>query len=236
MGLSISYLQGRQSIFYAARMKFAAAVTLTIALLNVGVPTRAQGLQVDVEEARRLQGEIADMRETNLANKKRIDELTRKVDQLQSALREANERNRTVDEPATREDLKRLAEKVAEVDAQREKDRKAILDQFEKLEKGLKEILRSGGGNNGGKSRPREQSSEQSTQETAPEVLEGNFLKHVVQSGETFSEIIEAFNAALKKEGRPTVSYSQVRKANPKLDLNRIRVGQEILLPVPDKK
>ena len=81
-----------------------------------------------------------------------------------------------MDEPATREDLKRLAEKVAEVDAQREKDRKAILDQFEKLEKGLKEILRSGGGNNGGKSRPREQSSEQSTQETAPEALEGNFL------------------------------------------------------------
>jgi TolA-binding protein len=210
-------------IFMLRFMKFAAAViaisTLLCSILSVG----AQGLQVDSEEVRRLQGEVADLRDANAESKRRISELNRRIDNLQNSLREANERQISRQgDFVTREDLKKILDQINQVDERRESDRKIILDAFDKLEKSLS--------SNTSRRPPTVDTP------TPPAKIEGTFYPHKVQSGETLSHILEAYNEALQKEGRPRVSYSQVKQANPKLDLNRIRVGQEILLPVPDKK
>jgi LysM repeat protein len=212
-------------------MKFSAAAILTFSLLCSGLNGRAQSIQVDIEEFKRLQGEVADMRDARVADARKISDLTRKVEQLQSALRDSNEKSTLrMGDYITREDLKKIVDRIAEVDSQRENDRKVILEEFDKLAKALSRppMDRS-------KGRDREV-TERNDPPAKEEKIEGEFYPHTVKSGETLGEILQAYNAALKKDGRPTVTFSQVKKVNPKLNLNRIRVGEEILLPVPAKK
>ena len=210
-------------------MKFAAAKLIVFALLCSAFPSRAQGIQVDQEEFRRLQGEVADLRDAKAADQRRINELSRKVDQLQSALRESNEKHTLkLGDAVTRDDLKKIIDQIVEVDKKRAEDRDVILDQFEKLAKAVSEPR-------GNTRRPRVTENKEKEDEK-PTQIEGTFIEHKVKDGDVFSVILQDFNAALKDEGRPTITTSDVKKVNPKVDLNRIYVGQTILLPVPDKK
>lgn len=213
-------------------MKFAAAKIILFALLCSALPGRAQGIQVDAEEFRRLQGEVADLRDAKTADQRRISELSRKVEQLQTALRSAEERTTIkLGDAITREDLKKVIDRISEVDEKREGDRKIILEEFDKLAKALsKPPMREVPDR-----RPKIRDTDNETV-NEPEPFEGKVYPHKVEPNQTVSQIIEWWNTSLKKEGLPTISYSQVKKANPKLDFNRIRVGQEILLPVPEKK
>ena len=221
--------------FYVAFMKFAAAKIVLFALLCSALPGRAQGIQVDLEEFRRLQGEVADLRDAKTADQRRISELSRKVEQLQTALRSAEERTTIkLGDAITREDLKKVIDRISEVDEKRESDRKIILEEFDKLAKALSKPTISDSPRTR-RQNNRETEKEKET-EKEPEPFEGTVYPHKVEPNQTVSQIIEWWNTSLKKEGLPTISYSQVKKANPKLDFNRIRVGQEILLPVPEKK
>ena len=209
-------------------MKFAAAKLILFALLCSALTGRAQGIQVDQEEFRRLQGEVADLRDAKAADQRRIGELSRKIDQLQTALRESNEKHTLkMGDAVTHEDLKKIVEQIVAVDKKRAEDRDVILEQFDKLAKVV--------ANPGTKTRPLRKETEKQEDEK-PAVIEGTFIEHKVKDGDMFSKILQDFNVALKDEGRPTVTTSDVKKVNPKLDLNRLRVGQTILLPVPDKK
>jgi TolA-binding protein len=224
------------SDFYVADMKFATVPRFLFVMLAAGLFTLrafSQGLQVDVEEFKRLQGEVADLRDAHSAQQRRISELNRRVDSLQEALKEANQRAKLNNEDfVTREALKKVLDQVAEVDQKREADRKVVLEQLEKLGKALSQPPMRG---------PRESSGtrkekDPGTNNDTAEVLEGKFIPRIVEEGEYFSGILEAYNEFLKKEGRPPIKTADVKRANPGLNPDRIRKGQEILLPLPDKK
>ena len=227
--------------FYVARMKFAAVSrTIFASILPVllCLPVRAQGLQVDVEEFKRLQGEVADLRDANNAYQKRISELSRRIDKLQEDMRETHERSTMkMGDFATREELKKIIDRLAEVDQKRENDRKVILDEFEKLGKTLAASSlsesRNGSKRNGGSSRERDR---EQPKESKPEVYEGKVIEYPVEKNQTFSEILQKYNEHLKEQGLPTIRQSDVLKANPNLNPNRIYEGQKINLPVPEKK
>ncbi len=58
--------------------------------------------------------------------------------------------------------------------------------------------------------------------------------EHVVQPGEFLSTILEAYNSAFKAEGLSgRVTQSQVLKANPGMNADRLLVGQKLLIPLP---
>ena len=218
-------------------MKFAALFrSLFVAVLTawfcVAIP--AQGLQVDVEEFKRLQGEVADLRDANVAYQKRISELTRRIEKLQEDVREAHDRSTMkMGDLVTREELKKVIDRIAEVDEKREADRKIILEQFDKLEKALTSGASGSRSVNRGNTRERERETEK---EPKPEIIEGKFLEYIVQKDESFSVILDRYNRQLKEEGLPTIRRADVEKVNPNLNPNRIFTGQMIRLPVPDKK
>ena len=216
-------------------------VCLALAPVWLCVATAGQGLQVDVEEFKRLQGEVADLRDANASYQKRIGELTRRIEKLQEDVRASNEKaTLKMGDLVTREEMKKVIDRIAEVDEKRESDRKVILEQFDKLEKTLMAALAGNGGGRSsgarsGRNSDREREKEPDRDAKA-ETIEGVFFPHKVKPDETLSEIIQLFNKTLQADGRPTIGLSAVRKANPNLDLDRIYVGQTIQLPVPDKK
>jgi TolA-binding protein len=225
-------------------MKFASlfrTVFPAVLAAGFGVSILAQGLQVDVEEFKRLQGEVADLRDANTAYRKRFEEMTRRIEKLQEDVRESHDRSTMkMGDLVTREELKKVIDRIADVDEKRESDRKVILEEFEKLGKTLSaSALSSTKSNSRGNPREREpekQTERQREKETKPEVIEGKFLEYVVKPDEPFSVILQNYNEHLKKEGLPTIRQSDVMKVNPNLNPNRIFVGQKIQLPVPEKK
>lgn len=199
--------------------------------LSIGLPwAGAQPLTVDLEEFRRLAGEVADLRDASVAQQRRITQLQKEVEALRSSLRDANERATTrMGEMVTREDLKKAFDRIQEVDQKREADRRLILDEFEKLGK----TLATPADRPDRRRRDREKEPEPDVP-AAP--IEGTFYPHKVAKGESLGEIISKYNAHLAEKGLPKITLSQVRAANPKVNIDRIYVGQEILLPVPEKK
>jgi hypothetical protein len=123
---------------------------------------------------------------------------------------------------ATRAAIKDLTDKLAEMDKKRLADRELILNEMTKLAKSLT--------TGGGFTRPR-LPSDTNTVTTPPVPVKG--FEHTIESGESLLAILGAYNAEFKKQGKKSVTYTQVMAANPGLKPERLIVGQKIIIPEP---
>ena len=57
---------------------------------------------------------------------------------------------------------------------------------------------------------------------------------YTVQSGDRLDLIVKAYNADFVKRGYKKITLRQTKEANPKVDWNRLRVGQKIVIPNPE--
>jgi vacuolar-type H+-ATPase subunit I/STV1 len=225
-----------------AVMKRFASLLLCSAFLKCSLLAADAGLEpADVEEIKRLIGRVQDLEEGALVYRRKIEDLTVQLEGMRSALREANENSsRKMAETVNRDDLKRLTEKLQEVDQKREADKRLILEEIEKLPAKLVKTIPSAPPPwNGSNSKSNRTERTEKTEDKKPTGDSKNemFFTHKVERNENLSDIINAYNAELKKEGKGQVTLESVRKANPKININKIYVGQEILIPVPpDKK
>jgi TolA-binding protein len=212
-------------------MNLAVRTILMALLFLLPLKLRAQGNQELVEEIKRMAGEMADLREANSVQSKRLSQMQRELDSLRESVRDSHDRaTAKMGDFATREDLKKIVENIKDVDKRREEDRKLILAEFDKLGKTLSQQPTER------PSRSGRNSKKESEPDKEPAPIEGTFLPVKVKDGQRLSDIQKEYNAALKEKGLPPVTLDQIKRANPKMNPNRILVGQEILLPVPDKK
>ena len=179
------------------------------------------------ERYRSLSGIVEQMQEAYAAQSRRLNSITSEINTLRDQSRE-DARKATVN-LATREELKRLAEQVQEIDRKREADNRLILEKIERLAKVVATpvpvVVTPPAPRNDSDSETK------STKHVANEVPEGNFYMHKVKPGETLSAIIAAFNTKLKAEGKPTVTFDMVKKANPTMNPNNVVVGRTIRIP-----
>ena len=213
--------------FYVAAMRVSALILTLFLAWIPPISLFGQALSVDAEEFKRMAGELADLRDANLAQQRRITALQREVESLRSAVRDSQEKTISrLGEFATREDLKKIVDQIKEVDQRREADRKLILQEFENLGKALTQPAP--------RAAARRNDPEPRSEPEKP--IEGTFIEYVVQPNESLSEIRVKYNSELQKQGRPPVSIQDIVRANPRLNPDRIFVGQKINLPVPEKK
>ena len=194
-----------------------------------------------IEDMKRLVGRVQDLEESLSAHQRRIKDLQDQVESLKSAVREANENSsRKLADVATREELGRFAQKLQEIDQKRESDKKTILEEIKNLENAVTKKLESLAAAPSSPRSPTSKSQKEKSESAETKNVtssNGEFYPYKVKKNESLSEIISAYNAAFKSQGKATITFEQVRKANPKININKIYVGQEILIPVPpDKK
>jgi len=204
-----------------------------LAILGLGGVGSSQGqaTAVELEEMRRLAGQVEDLREANAASMRKIAQLQSQVESLRSDLRQANERQTTkLADFASREDLRELAKKMQEVDQKREADKHLILEELKKLGQTLATPAPAPA-----TPKPRNRPPVE-IPDKPQEAKELTGYPHVVQSGESLSQIVAAYNAAFKEKGKKTITLEMVKRANPKININNIYVGQEILIPEPGEK
>jgi len=201
-------------------MKKIAAIFAGASLL-AGLPALAQDTAAAAAEAaakqdaeeryKRLNASIEELIAAQAAIQKKIAALT---DELRAVRDEAS---RTTGTAASRDDLRKLAETVAELERQRQADKEVILAEIKKLAKVPVAPP------------PRVPVTEPKTNPDSVPGVPDKGYEYVVRENDTLSGIVSEYR---KKGVKVTVEL--VQKANPKLDPNRMRVGQKIFIPLPE--
>lgn len=183
---------------------------VVVAAACPGGAGRAAGLAPEeAERLQRLNGLVEDLLASQASMQKRLSALT---DQLH-AVREEGSRagDRLNDRFATREELRKLAESVRELDRKREEDKRLILEEIKKLAQTPVVVPRD---------TPKAPSREPAS--STP----GKGYTYTIKKGDTISAVVAAYRANGVK-----VSVDDVIKANPHLKPNALAEGAEIFIP-----
>lgn len=198
------------------------------ALVSLG-PRSAVAQPVDPavvgERLQRLTVAVESLEMALASQKRQIDALTAEVQRLR-----ADQANQGGQRPWV-DDLKRLADGIAEVDRKRVADSEQVLKVLSELRKeaaAAAEARRSApvraaaetdtrGGGGGGRSR------EPSAEKAVPYVLE---------PGQTISEVVDSFNREARKQGYQALTTDQVMKFNNITDARRVPAGATLQLPL----
>jgi len=182
----------------------------------VAAPIGAQA-RFYAEQFRRLRGEIDELKGAHALQQQQTDKLKTQVKTLTDENQKLN--RRLAGKFATAEDMEAMRAALKELDANRLQDRAIVQKALADLGKLIQKVAQQ----------------KAATVEPAPRVVARDFKfnTHKVETGEFLSNIIVAYNRAYKEEGLGTVTQSQVLKANPGLNPNRLLVGQKIKIPLP---
>jgi len=172
------------------------------------------------ERYKRMAADIQALQLDNESLKAKIASLEQKIDDMRQQQTAASNNS------GLQDDLKRLGEKIVEVDQKREADKLAISEEIRKSIGALEKSLAGSG-------TPPRLAQPKSTPDAAP-VASGNDLSYTIKEGDTISVIVKAFNADFKSKGWKTITLKQTMDANPNLDPNRLRIGQKINIPRPE--
>jgi len=170
----------------------------------------------------KLSGQIQDMLDAQAQQSKRIDALEREISDLRDKVNTP-----VANDYATRDDLKRIADQISEVDQKRKDDSDMIAKQIEGLAHAAAitptPVTHS--------------SSHPSTSSTGdgsgPDVsaVPQNGYYYEIKPGDTLSLVVKAY-----RDKGVKVSSRLVLKANPGLDPNKLYVGKKIFIPDPAAK
>jgi hypothetical protein len=169
------------------------------------------------ERYKKMVAMVEDLLAAQATFQKRIGSLS---DDLQN-LREENLRSQG--KWASRDDLKRLADRIADLEKRREEDRRVILEEIKKLANTPPPVLPE-------PSVPKKsRKPEPQVQDPTPIPEKG--YEYEVKDGDTVAAIV----AGYREKGVKT-SVDQVLKANPSLKPNKLKKGQKIFIPDPNLK
>jgi LysM repeat protein len=187
-------------------------ILLVAGVLLLTQPVRAQDAAVE-ERLNKLTVQLEDLQAARVKLEKQIAELNREV----STLRE--QASKPTGNFASPEDLRKLAEKLQEIDQKRVSDNEKILKEIEKLGKT--------GGTTGGK-KPLKLTPAAHVENPAGSGSAEKGFKYVIQSGDTLSTIAQAY-----REKGLKIYPEQILKANDGLKERSLKPGQEIFIPAP---
>ena len=179
-----------------------------------GAQTTATQQQLD-----KLSGQVEDLTGTVEIQRKRIDALEKEVNELREKVNTP-----AVNDGASREDLKKLAGQVQEIDKKRQDDRELILKEIEKL--GKVAAIASATPSHKTTSTPKPPTDDPGTA-AGPQ----NGYEYPIKDGDNLGLIIKAYQAKGVK-----VTKAQIIAANPKMNPNVLIPGKKIFIPDPAAK
>ena len=186
--------------------------------------SRAQDARTE-ERINKLTGQVEDLVATLESQKKTIRELMREIETLREQIGKPNTSY------ATQDDLRRVSKNLEEVDRKRVEDAKKVETTLANLGKQLTQNApkdpdkhnsgrkKGSGGDNSGADKPEK-----------PAPPEKGY-DYTIKSGDTLSAIIAAY-----KEQGIRISDKDILKANPGLVPERMKPGQKIFIPAPQKE
>lgn len=188
------------------------------------LPSRATASAVadrqELEEwLKRWNATVENMMVAQSALQSRITALSEELDSVRADY-ETLKRNSVTRTDLKRvdEDLKKLATAIEDLDRKRQEDRTLVIKEMEKLARLIAAAPPA------------------MAPSPVPATPTGPFFEHVVESGETISAIVTAYNNELARQGySKRISIQMVLDANPKMDPKKIQIGDKLRIPDPGK-
>ncbi len=180
----------------------------------------SSGARQETEEYfKAVNSRLEELAAENESLRKQIDNLKQEIRKLSEEVSRANDRSSK--DTSTAESLKLLKKAIEEVDSKRMEDHKLVLAEFERLGKLLKEpiTMKNPPGNTSGKSPVTPKGWD-----TPPKTEGGSY--YAIRENDSLSKIV----SALRKQNIK-ITIEQVKEANPKVNWNRLQIGQQIFLP-----
>jgi len=180
-------------------------ISILLVVLSLSLPVAAVAQDAAVEERlNRISGQLEQLEAARVKLEKELGDLRREV----SGMRE--QAGKPAGNFASQDELKKLAEKLQEVDQKRIADNEKILKAIENLGK---TAVRSPG--NRGESASSDRKSDK-------------WFEYVIREGDTLSAICQAY-----KLNGIKVTPDEILKANPGTKATELRIGQKIWIPAP---
>jgi nucleoid-associated protein YgaU len=189
-----------------------------LALVCAAAVARGQDAATQ-QQLDKLSGQIQDLQAALGQQDKRISAVEKEVADLTDKVNTPQ-----VNDSASRDDLKKLAEQVQEIDRKRQADKELILENIKQLGK----VTADGGSPRAHRTPPPKPDAAATA--TAPGGPQKGY-DYTVKSGDTLSLIAKAY-----RDQGVKVTTSQIIKANPGLDPNKLYVGKKIFIPDPNAK
>lgn len=182
----------------------------------------------------RYQRMAADIQSLQAAN----DDLANRISSLEDQLRKLHDAVAAqANNSSVQDDIKRLGDRIDEIDRKREEDKAAISNQvrssIEDLEKALAQSTMAPQPVPRERDHPEHSPLPKTEENATPPPDAANGFVYTVKQGDNLSLIVKAYNADFKSKGMKTITLRQAREANPKVDWNRLLVGQKIIIPRP---
>lgn len=175
-------------------------------------PVRGQDAATQ-QQIDKLGGQIQDLLEAQAQQGRRLDAMAKEISELRDKVNTPQ-----VSDSASREDLKKLVEQVQEIDKKRADDRELIL-------KNLEKVAKAGGDTAPVRQRkPAPKPPEDNS--TTPLATPQNGYEYTVKPGDSVSAIAKAY-----RDQGVKVTTTQILKANPGLDANKLIAGKKIFIP-----
>jgi LysM repeat protein len=151
---------------------------------------------------------------------RRIGKLVDEIHTLRQEVDKLKSRNESA---ATQESLKRLAEKIEEVDKKRQDDNELVLSKLKEIGKALTKtpVARE----------PSPPVTSPKRDNPAPPAGDGpseNGYTYKIKEGDYLTRIVKDLNAQGFK-----VTQKQIKDANPKVNWNNLQIGSSIFIPQP---
>ena len=214
---------------------------LTVASANVNVfsqdaATLAREREAE-EQYRRMTSLIENLQQANTAQQRRINDLFKDVADLRRQLNEFENRYKNNQLGAVSQtDIRKIYDKMGEIEKSRQGDNELVKDQFRELKKLLDRPPVVIPPQVKDTSPPRDETKRREEVTPLPSAPDfaGDYFSYKIKSGDRLLQIIGAYNDAIKAEGNTKkITLDMVKKANPKMNPNNLKVGEEIKIPKP---
>ena len=200
-------------------------------------PSRAQDAALladrDAAEERykKLNSAVESLIEENASLRKKVQQLGDRLATMR------DEHAKAASDSSVQDDLKRLAEKIQDVDKKREGDMKQVAIELERIAKLVagEPAATKGHVKSGSTTKVPADNDKPPTQKVSGTISTKGYT-YKVQQGDYLSTIISAYNAEFKKNGMKIITEKQVLDANPRLNPKKMGPGQEIFIPMPEAK
>jgi septal ring factor EnvC (AmiA/AmiB activator) len=201
----------KMKMFFTTLMIAAASLNMGLQAQTPSTATLVVERQDLDERFKQIASDIQSLQESNMRLMKKLEKVSEDMDSLREQMAKSKP------DLATQDDVKKLAEKILDLDTLRKSDNKVIEEKIIELAKLI------------AKAPPvvePKHTVKPPVQETKTPDKEEKGYKYSVKKGDTLVKIVAACN----KEGIK-VTAKQIETANPGLNVSRLQIGQEIFIP-----
>ena len=216
-------------------MKRILFTTALAALLLRPAPAPAQSPAELDERLRRVERDLESVKEANDALRKKlatVDAAVAEVSRL--AAERANTSNNLLKLTASKGELEQLQKALRESEQHREADKKWFIDQLKELGKVMSTPPNPTPPPPAVTPKAKAKSDAADKARPLPPGVPDTGVYHVVEKNQTALEILKAYNDDQKAKGKPgKLTLKQLEAANPGADMNKLRAGQKLFIPIP---